>query len=438
MVVGELLVQTDVVVLGAGVAGRTAALWAARLGREVTLVDLPSPDRGALDVDRALALLLDTLEPAIRMARRRERGLTRFKRAVKPAAVLGWVQHRLEAEARAWQERLEEAGVTAIQGEAAFAGPTEVRISTEHGAERLVYEALVLAPEPVAQSWPGLDFDGERVLGPEELLTRPHPPEALTVVAAHPWGLELATAYAGLGTSVQVVVPRDENPVAGFPQEWAEAVQPALTAQGIRLRWGVDDPVAATAQEPLVVVAAAPGLDLGTLAVDQAGIELVDAGLVRVDERLRTRNPRIWAAGAAAGARSPGEARQQGRVAAEGLAGRVAIYTPQAVPRLLRTVPGLAGAGLTPQEARRQGYHVVVGQATVDDVTVQVVTDEHEPFVLGLFARGEGVADLAGEAALAVEMAATLTDLAETLHPAGTPGAALQQAAEALLLSRES
>ncbi len=437
MVVGELLVQTDVVVLGAGVAGRTAALWAARLGREVTLVELPSPDRGAVDVDRALALLLDTLEPPLRVARRQERGLTRFKRAVKPAAVLSWVQHRLDAEARTWRERLEEAGVTVTQGEASFTGPNEVRISTEHGAERLVYEALVLAPEPVAQSWPGLDFDGERVLRPGELLARAHPPETLTVVAAHPWGLELATAYAGLGTSVQAVVPRDENPMAGFPQEWAEAVQQALTAQGIQLHWGMDDPAAAIAQEPLVVVAAGPTLDLGALAVDQADIELVEAGLARVDERLRTPNPRVWAVGAAAGARSPAEGRQQGRVAAEALAGRVAIYTPQAVPRLLRTVPGLAGAGLTPEEARRQGYHVVVGQATVDDVAVQVVTDEHEPFVLGLFARGEGVAGLAGEAALAVEMAATLTDLAETLHPAGTPGAALQQAAEALLLSLE-
>ncbi len=436
MVVGELLVQTDVVVLGAGVAGRTVALWAARLGREVTLVELPSPDAGAVEVDRALALLLDTLEPTIRVARRRERGLTRFKRAVKPTAVLDWVQRRLDAENRAWRERLEEAGVTVTQGEATFAGPNEVRISTEHGAERLVYEALVLAPEPEAQSWPGLDFDGERVLRPGELLARAHPPETLTVLAAHPWGLELATVYGGLGTSVQVVVPRDETPVAGFPQEWTEAVQEELAAQGLQLHWDVDDPVAATAQAP-VVVAAGPVLDLGALAVDQAGIDLVEAGLVRVDERLRTRNPRIWAVGVAAGARSPAEARQQGRVAAEVLAGRVAIYTPQAVPRLLRTVPGLAGAGLTPEEAREQGYHVVVGRATVDDVAVQVVTDEHEPFVLGLFARGEDVAGLAGEAALAVEMAATLTDLAETLHPAGTPGAVLQQAAETLLLSRE-
>jgi dihydrolipoamide dehydrogenase len=178
------------------------------------------------------------------------------------------------------------------------------------------------------------------------------------------------------------------------------------------------------------------------LGLEKAGIALDERGFVRVNARMETNQKGVYAIGDAA--RPPllaHKAMKEGLVAAENAAGKDALFDYQ-VPAVVYTAPEWAGVGLTEEEAKKAGYRVRVGRFPLaasgraltlgaPEGLVKVVADEETDLLLGVFIVGPQAGELIAEATLALEMGATLTDLALTVHAHPTLSEGLMEAAEA-------
>jgi dihydrolipoamide dehydrogenase len=181
------------------------------------------------------------------------------------------------------------------------------------------------------------------------------------------------------------------------------------------------------------------------LELDQLQVQTDAHGFIRVNDRLQSNQPNIYAVGDVTGDLPLATlAIKQAKVAAEHLAGRPVQYAPQALPRVAWTDPVLASVGLTATQAETAGYEIVSarfplaasGRAlTLDagDGFAVVVAERASGVLLGVTLAGAGAESIIGEASLALELGATLTDIAETLHPHPGLGEPFQEAAEAAL-----
>jgi dihydrolipoamide dehydrogenase len=222
-------------------------------------------------------------------------------------------------------------------------------------------------------------------------------------------------------------------------------VQARLKKLGVKIEPKVTDPAQAVQDAPDVVVSAGLIPRTGKLGLKEARVDTDECGFIRVNERMQTSNPAIYAVGDVTGEPLLAHvAIKQAKVAAESMAGLPAQYAPQAVPQVVWTDPPIASVGLTAAEAEAAGYEVASGRfplaangraLTLDGAEgfVQTVAEKQSGILLGITIVGARAASLIGEATLALEMGATLTDLAETIHPHPSLGETLQEAAEAAL-----
>jgi dihydrolipoamide dehydrogenase len=181
------------------------------------------------------------------------------------------------------------------------------------------------------------------------------------------------------------------------------------------------------------------------LGLEEIGVATDDKGFIRVDDRMRTSVPGIYAIGdVVGGALLAHKAYQEAKVAAEVIAGEPAAFDSAAVPAVIYTDPEVAWTGLSEREATDQGYDVVTGtfpfsasgRAMSLDSTdgfVKAIADADSKRLLGVVAVGRGVSEFIGEATLALEMGAFLEDVALTIHPHPTMSEAFQEAVEAAL-----
>jgi dihydrolipoamide dehydrogenase len=179
--------------------------------------------------------------------------------------------------------------------------------------------------------------------------------------------------------------------------------------------------------------------------LDQVGVTLDSTGFIVTNDRMQTTNAAIYAVGDVTGGPPQAHlAMKQGKIAAENIAGLTSRYWVQAVPRVIWTEPQIATVGLTAKQAEAAGYQVVTGRVPFDsngrsltlnapEGFVLIVAEQDTGVLLGILIVSEQAESLIGEAALALEMGATLTDLAETLHPHPSLGETLQESAEVAL-----
>jgi dihydrolipoamide dehydrogenase len=179
------------------------------------------------------------------------------------------------------------------------------------------------------------------------------------------------------------------------------------------------------------------------LGLEKAGVKVSPKGFIEVDQQCRTNVPHVFAIGDVVGPPMLAhKASKEGLVAAEAIAGHASARDFATIPGVIFSDPEVATAGLSEEEAKMRGHEVVVGRfpfaalgkalATgASEGFVKVVADRQTDLVLGVHIVGEGAADLISEAALALEMGATLEDLALTVHPHPTMPEAIMEAAEA-------
>ena len=456
MVVGEVAVGVDLLVIGGGPGGYSAALRAAAAGRTVTLVERDRLGGVCLNVgcipSKALIHVADTA------ALPGETGAigVDLQASVDLERAQSWIGDVVGRLTGGVEQLLRDAGVTVATGTARFA--TARRMAVTLGDDATFYEfgSVILATGSRPVELPGLPFDGQRILDSTAALALRHVPPRLTVIGGGYIGVELGGAFAKLGADVTIIELADQL-LPGMPLGLARTLERALRARGVTIRLGtkvlekdgedlvVEGPSGET-RIPIGVVVVAVGRRPNTdsLGLTQAGVRLDPDGRIVVAADRRAAKD-VYAIGdITPGPALAHKATAEADVAVTAAGGRRAAFDPATIPAVVFSDPQIATVGLTAEQAAEDGADAttfrfplsVSGRALAlgrSEGYVEIVVERDGGSgggsVLGVHMVGAGVAELAAEAALAIEMGATAEDLALTIAPHPTLSEALAEAA---------
>lgn len=463
MVVGELAEAVELLVLGGGPGGYVAAIRAAQLGRQVTLIERAGPGGlGGVCLQVGCVPSKALIELAEALARTQEfepMGLSAEGVSVSLERFQQWREQLCRRLARGVAQLLEAAGVTVVHGDARFSRPDRITVRTP--ADTAIYfefEQVIIATGARERELARLPFDGQRVLDCTAALALSEVPERLVVVGAGYIGVELATALSKLGAAVTLVEAADRI-LPALDASLSAPVMRRLRRLGVGVRLGAaaerldgEDLVVRTADgedrvpAPRVIVAAGRIPNTDDLGLAAAGIPVGPDGLIEVGGDMRVVDDRRLAAigDVVGGPARAQKASAEAKVAAEALSGKRSVYEPAAVPLVIFSDPEIATVGLGADAARAQGMDVRVasfpltasGRAAMlgaREGFTQLVMDAATDRIVGVHVVGPRASELAAGGTLAIEMMASATDLAGTLFPHPTLSEGLHEAAELLL-----
>ncbi len=348
--------------------------------------------------------------------------------------------------------------VEVIEGSAEVIDAKRVKVMTSSGTEEIKTKNLVIATGSRAISLPGLEFDGALVLSSMEALALEKVPESILVVGGGYIGLEICGVYQKLGSKVTIVeltdqlLPGTEPDLVRLPQRNLErkGAKVLLKSKVLSLekRGGAVKARVSTPSGEVIVEASVALVSVGreplTAEMNLVGIGVkTDAkGYIVTDERMKTSAEGVYAIGDVRGQPLLAhKAMKEGAVAAEVIAGLPSAADWKTVPWAIFTDPEIAGVGLTEKAAVEAGLQVkrsrfsfgALGRALAageGEGFVRIVSDAKTGLVLGVQIVGPDASNLISEAALAIEMGATVEDIALTIHPHPTLPEAIMEAAE--------
>ncbi|MCB9077104.1 MAG: NAD(P)/FAD-dependent oxidoreductase [Anaerolineaceae bacterium] len=446
MVVGDVATAVEIIVLGAGPAGCSAALRAAQLGRDVVLVD-PKPLGGYYLHESGLPtkLLLTAARRAWQIHHSKPIGLNVESYSLDFAAMQRWKAEMIAARRQTLEQQLDRHGVAVAQGKGWFINDAEMRVEGEYGALKFIFEQAVIATGVQPAPLDALPFDGEHILAPAQALNLNPLPPSIAIIGADYIAAELATLFTKLDVPTHLIIPAGHRLLAEFDPAAGQLIEAQLKQQGVEITFNATNLQAFIPKADKLVVSAGIEPDTAGLQLESAGVATDERGFIPVNDRMQTNRPHIYAAGDVTGGPPLAAlAHKQGRIAAEAIAGRPVQYAPQAIPRVAWTDPEVASVGLTAAQAQALGYQIIAAQRSIDagsnplmfdspDGLALIVAEQESQLLLGVTLVCPHAGELIGEAALAIEMGATLTDLAETIHPYSRLSHILPQAAEAYL-----
>lgn len=445
MVVGNAPEAADMVVIGAGPGGYTAALHASKCGRDVTLIDRDGeqsiggvclhagciPSKSLIEAAGIFYSSQHSTSMGV-SARDANFNMTDFQ--IYKAGVIdklaGGVHQKLKA-----------AGVEVISGNATFTNEKTLVIETDEGYARFVqFRDCVVATGSSPVSVSGFDFN-DRVLDANATLCLDKIPESIAIIGAGYIGLELGCALAKLGSNVTVV--EAESRILPAMQPGPDAVlKRSMEQLGVTFHTGCrassysdnslkmtdkeNNEIQVNADYVLLAVGRTPNTQ--HLELDAAGIATTNEGLIEVNTDCR-----ITTHIAAIGDITPGpalahKASSEAIVAVDALCGDSTAFEPQAIPLIIFTDPEIALAGSSIEEAKANGINAkshklplrASGRATTMDQTegyVELVSNEDDGTLLGATIVAPHASELIAEICIAIEMGASIEDVALTIHP---------------------
>ncbi len=460
MVVGDIERSTDLVVIGAGPGGYTAAIRAAQKGLEVILVD--KEELGGTCLNRG-CIPAKALIHASKFHRDihdwNSIGIKAECEEIDFQEIMEWKKDVIQELNRGLTHKLGREGVEVMKGEARFIDEDTVRVSEEHNAENVKFDKAVIATGSRPVEIPGLEFEIEGVITSRELLKLDEVPEELVVVGGGYIGMEAATKFAKFGSTVKIVEAED-NILPYFDEEivselretnddYGDEIYTSTEASGVEKR---GDKIVLEAEKDgerlelegdHVLVAAGrtarPALE--SLSLENIGVEINTEGCLDVDEKMQTSNKDVFAIGDCVGQPMLAhKAYREGRVAAEVAAGEPAAFDNQYIPKAMYTDPEVAVVGLKPDEAREKFDEVLVGEFPFRASGRSLTTNQEAGFVRvvasgdeklqGVQIVGSRASDMIAEATLALEMQAYLDDIINTIHAHPTFPEAFAEACE--------
>jgi dihydrolipoamide dehydrogenase len=456
----EADLRAEVLVLGAGPGGYTAAFRAADLGKQVVLVERYAalggvclnvgciPSKALLHLAAVLTETRDLAKHGIEFGEPRI-DLDRV-RAFKDE-VVGKLTSGLTALAKRRK-------VQVLRGEGRFEGPHLLRLEGPEGETRIAFEQAIIAVGSRAVELPGLPEDDPRVMDSAAALGLDEVPGRLLVVGGGVIGLELAAVFHALGSRVSVVELLDQlmtgtdpdlvKPLRRIIEKRYENVFLGTRVSGVEARSeglrvsfeGEHAPASDVFDRVLVAVGRRPNGDRIDAAA--AGVRVDEHGFIAVDAQLRTNVPHVFAIGDVVGPPMLAhKATHEGKTAAEVIAGHKIAFDPKAIPSVAYTDPEVAWMGLTEIEAKAQGVGLrravfpwqasgrALGIGRSEGLTKLLVEPETRR-ILGAGIVGPGAGDLISEFVLALEMGADAQDVALTIHPHPTLSETLAMSAE--------
>jgi dihydrolipoyl dehydrogenase len=461
MVMGDLVTEVDVAVLGGGPGGYSAAFRCAELGLETVVVDAGKRLGGACLYEGCIPskALLHVAAVIGEAERAKEFGLDFGEPRISLDPLRKWKAERVVGRlSRGLASVAKSKGVQVIGGFGAFEDSRSIRVGGDE-PQVIRFKHAIVATGSLPSRVPGLDLASERIMDSTAALEVPEIPERLLVIGGGYIGLELGQVYAALGSRVTVVemtegllpgADRDlVQPLARRCEKMFAAVYLKSKVTALKELGDAIEATLGGGQEPQgfdrVLVAVGRRAVSDKLGLELTKVKIGDRGVILIDERCRTADPHVYAVGDVTGdPMLAHRAMRQGKVAAEAIAGRPSAFDNAAVPAVVFTDPEVAWCGIMEADAQRAGLAVKLAKfpwaasgraATIgrSDGLTKLVVDAASGRVIGAGIVGPGAGELIAEAALAIETAVTVEDLALTIHAHPTLSESLMEAAESLL-----
>lgn len=452
-----MTLKTEAVVVGSGSGGYVAAIRLGQLGKETVLVEEGKLGGVCVNIgcipSKALirvAKLKKRLEAATQI------GVEVSGLRIDLPKVQVWKQGVVDKLTSGIEYLCKGNNVKILKGRGVFTGSHELEVRTESGTENIEAQNTIIATGSRPFELPSFKFDGTHIISSTEALALQEVPKNFVVIGGGVTGLEMGTMYAQLGSKVTVIEMLEQL----LPGTDIALVR--IVERGLR-KLGVDYHVKSKANEyrngkvyatledgkegafdadkVLVTVGRRPNSD--QIGLDKVGVETDSHGFIKVDKKLRTNVPGIYAIGDVIGPPMLAhKASKEGIVAAEVIAGMNSEADFRAIPGVIFTDPEIATVGLTEAQAKEQGFDPIVGRfpftalgrallAGETEGFTKIVADKASDLVLGVHIVGAEASDMISEGALAIEMGATLEDIGFTIHPHPTLPESIMEAAEA-------
>lgn len=449
----------NLVVIGGGPGGYEAALEAAKLGAQVTLIEAAGLGgtclhRGCIPT-KTIRASAELLEKTRRLA---EFGLSSDGPA-RPdmAAIMARKEQVVAVQEKGIEKLLANAKVELLRGRGRLAAPDLVRVELNQGGEReLACDRVILATGSRPLDLPGLECDGRLVLNSDHALQLERIPASLAVIGGGVVGCEFACIMAALGSQVTVIEALDRLlPIPSLDEQASKLILREMKKRKIKAHLGMVVKECAPGEKgvrlsleasPLVehkrppkpleltvdqvLVSVGRGLNSQGLGLEQAGVELGQRGEIKVNPHLQTTTTGVYAIGDVLGPSRPMLAHMasaEAKVAAANALGGDRRPDYQVVPAVAFTFPEVAWVGLSTAQAAEQGIETrthsylfrqlgmsqalgeIAGQATL-------ISRAEDGRLLGAFIVGAQAGELIHECALGLHLGATVEDIAQTIH----------------------
>ncbi len=456
---GAVDLETDLLVLGAGPAGYTAAFRAADLGQKVVLVERWATLGGVcLNVgcipSKALLHVAKVIDDAKAMG---SHGVSFGPPKIALDAIRDWKSGVVRKLTTGLTGLARQRKVTVVSGDGRFTSPNTVRVETAEGARVVRFAKAIIAAgsEPVA---PGFIPSDPRIWDSTAALDLRFLPNRMLVLGGGIIGLEMATVYESLGAKITVIEMLDQlmpgadpDIVAPLAKRVAKLYEKILLKTKVTKVEAKDDGLHVSYEGPdgaksevfdamLVSVGRRPNGKV--IGAEAAGVAVDERGFIAVDRQMRTNVPHIFAIGDIVG--QPMLAHKgthEGKVAAEVASGHKAAFDAKTIPSVAYTDPEVAWVGATETELKAKGvkYGKTVfpwaasGRALAlgrDEGLTKTLWDEKTNRLIGCGIVGPSAGDLISEAALAIEMGAEAEDIGLTIHPHPTLSETFAMSAE--------
>ena len=455
-------ITADVLVLGAGPGGYTAAFRAADLGKKVVLVDRwPALGGVCLNVgcipSKALLHAAKVIAETKEMS---EHGITFGLPAIELDKLRAWKDGVVGRLTGGLAGLARQRKVTTIRGYGRFTSPHQLQVElAEGGVTTVGFEQAIIAAGSEPLTLPFIPQSDPRVVDSTGALELGGVPQRLLILGGGIIGLEMATVYHELGAKVTIAEMMDQL-IPGADKDLISPLAKRVTRQyeNIYLKTKVTNvearpeglvvsfdgpkaPATDTFDRMLIAVGRSPNGKL--IGAENAGVTVDDHGFIPVDKQLRTSVPHIFAIGDVVGQPMLAhKAMHEGKVAAEVTAGKNSFFDARVIPSVAYTDPEVAWAGITENQARAAGVTYGKGvfpwAASGRSLTLgrsegltKLLFDQATGRVIGCGIVGPNADDLITEAALAIEMGADAADIALTIHPHPTLSETVALAAEA-------
>lgn len=453
--------STSVAVIGAGPGGYVAAIKAAQLGKDVTIIEKENYGGVCLNIGCIPSKALIT-------AARKYEETQHFDAFGLPVPELEKIDYSKVQEYKSKVVKQLTGGVemllkgnkvNMIKGIATFKDENTLTIDTVDGNKELTFEDCIISTGSRPTELPFASFS-DRVVDSTSVLDFEEIPESLIVIGGGVIGIELAFVYADFGTKVTILEATDDIlPPNG--KHITNVIKKSLKQKGVELHTGAfvesavtegnksvvkakdgDEILTFEADYTMVSVGRTPNTE--NIGLDKAGVKVNDRGVIEVDEQGRTNVSNIYAIGdIIPGPQLAHKASYEGKIVAEVITGHNSVFDYRTIPSVIFSNPEVAVTGLSEAGAKEAGYNVKAqrfpfsanGRAIALNETagfVNIIADADTGKVLGGEIVGPEASDLINEVTVAIEASLTGEDLALTIHPHPTLGEAIMEAAEGI------
>ncbi len=453
------MIEADIAIIGGGPGGYVCGIRAAQLGLKTVVIESDRLGGECVNYGCIPSKSLITVSKLVDKVKDAEKyGFRATGVSVDFVQLQKWKSEVISRLVNGIELLLKGNHATVITGEADLVAKDKVVVTTAQGREEVACKNLVIATGTRTSSLPGLEFDGDLIIGSKEGLELKAAPKRLLVVGGGAIGLEFASMFQRLGSQITIVEIMEQL-LPGSDPDVVRVVHRKLESKGVKVyvkskvlkvnkkgseaEVDVETPdgkLTVEVDKILVSVGRKPRTE--RMNLQALGVKTDSKGYIVTDNKMQTNVPGVYAIGDVRGPPLLAhKASKEGMVAAECIAGRPSAADWKVIPDAVFCDPEVASVGLTEAKAAEAGYKVTrsrfqfaaLGRALTagePEGFVKIISNEEDGLVLGVQIVGPEASDLISEVALAIEMGATVEDIALTIHPHPTLPEAIMEASE--------